>query len=145
PPKPLNQLPTGEKCITHQFMLGTEHLEASYEGNINVVMAIFHQLLLDSEDELKKMGLYRVFVWVGDQLTSVQLHGLFNFHAQDTNAFDRLDWLVPTFGWFHLLMVFTNSLHKHRFGCGRNWDVHHPEKGFFGPKTASDYFTRTKM
>ncbi|KIJ04333.1 hypothetical protein PAXINDRAFT_142010, partial [Paxillus involutus ATCC 200175] len=117
PPKPLNQLPTGEKYITRQFMLGTEHLEeASYEGNINVVMAIFRQLLLDSEDELKKTGLYRVFVWVGDQLTSARLRGLFNFRAQDTNAFDRLDWLVPTFGWFHLLMAFANSLHKQYLG-----------------------------
>ncbi|KAF9236815.1 hypothetical protein BU15DRAFT_88956 [Melanogaster broomeanus] len=117
PPTPLNQLPTGERYVTRQFMLGTEHLEeASYDGNINVIMAIFHQLLLDSEEQLKQTGLYRVFVWIGDQLTSARLRGLFNFRAQDRNAFDRLDWLVPMFGWFHLLMAFANSLHKQYLG-----------------------------
>lgn len=123
PPHPIYQLPTGNDYITRQFILGTEHLkEASYEGNASVVAAVLHQLNLDTEEEMKKTGLDHVMVWIGDQLTSAQLRGLFNFCAQDRNAFERLDWLVPTFGWFHLLMVFANSLHKQYLGttagCG---------------------------
>ena len=26
--------------------------------------------------------------------------------------YDRMDWMLPTFGWFHLVMAFMNSLHK---------------------------------
>ena len=44
-------------------MLGTEHLEeASYEGNDQVMMAIAHQLGLDTKDEQKKTGLHRVII-----------------------------------------------------------------------------------
>ncbi|KAF8141805.1 hypothetical protein EV363DRAFT_1291781 [Boletus edulis] len=58
PPNPIHQLSTGEKFVTWQFMLGTEHLkEASYEGNANVIAAVLHQLHLDTEAEMKKTGL----------------------------------------------------------------------------------------
>jgi hypothetical protein len=122
-PDPVHLLPTGPEYITRQFMLGTEHLEeASDEGNANVMTAVLHQLNLDSPEETKKTGLDQVLVWVGDQLTTAWLRGLFNFCAQDRNSFERLDWLVPCFGWFHLLMAFANSLHKQYLGttagCG---------------------------
>lgn len=117
PPKPLMQLRTGKEYITRQFMLGMEHLEeASYEGNDQVMMAIAHQLGLDTKDEQKKTGLHRVIPWCGDQLTAERLHGLYKFCGQDRNAYERLDWLVVVFGWFHLQMAFANSLHKQYLG-----------------------------
>ena len=116
-PEPVHQLPVGKQYVTRQFMLGTEHLEeASYEGNVNVIAAVLHQIKLDTEDEMKKTGIDRVIPWVGDQLTAARLRGLFGFRAQDRNSFEQLDWLVVNFGWFHLLMAFANSLHKQYLG-----------------------------
>jgi hypothetical protein len=46
-PEPVHQLPIGKQYVTRQFMLETEHLEeASYEGNINVIAAVLHQIKL---------------------------------------------------------------------------------------------------
>ena len=126
PPKPVNQLPIGEQYATQQFMLGTEHLEeASYEGNASVIAAILHQLKLDTDEEMKKIGLDCVIPLVGDQLTAAHLHGLYGFQAQDCNAFEWLDWLVVNFGWFHLLMAFANSLHKQYLGTTAGWGLMH--------------------
>ena len=64
----------------------------------------------------KKLGLETVIAWVGDQLTIDQLRNLFKFRAEDLNSFDRLDWMVLTFGWFHLLMAAANTFHKQYLG-----------------------------
>ena len=60
--------------------------------------------------------------WVGDQLTVDHLCGLFKFQAEDENSYERLDFVVLMFGWFHLQMVYASSLHKQYFGttqsCG---------------------------
>src|SRR6266446_8390528 len=45
-----------------------------------------------------------------------RLHGLFNFHAEDENSFERLDFSIFVFGWLHCQMAFTNSLHKQYLG-----------------------------
>lgn len=117
PSSPVTQLPIGQVYATRQFMLGTEHIEeASYDGNDQVMQAIAHQLGLDSEEEMKKTGLERVIVWIGDQLTAERLRGLYKFRAQDHNSYDRLDWMIVIFGWFHLQMAFANSLHKQYLG-----------------------------
>ncbi|TBU62392.1 hypothetical protein BD310DRAFT_1036622 [Dichomitus squalens] len=55
-------------------------------------------------------------VWIGDQLTIERLRGLANYRSEDLNGFDRLDWMVFVFGWFHLLMACANSLHRQYFG-----------------------------
>ena len=70
-------------------MLGTKHLEeASYEGNVNVIAAVLHQIKLDTEDEMKKTDIDCVIPWIGDQLTAARLRGLFGFRAQDQNSFE---------------------------------------------------------
>ncbi|EGO01120.1 hypothetical protein SERLA73DRAFT_24599, partial [Serpula lacrymans var. lacrymans S7.3] len=117
PSAPVQRLPSGQQYITKQYMLGTVHIEeASYEGNEMLLGKWLSQLRLDSLDKQKKTGLERVIPWVGDQLTVERLRGLFRFCAQDHNSFDRLDWLVPIFGWFHLQMAFANSRHKQYLG-----------------------------
>ena len=99
PPPSINQLPIGDAHVICQFMLGTEHIEeASYDGNDQVMQAIIHQLGLDSVEEMQKTGLEQVTFWVGDQLTVECLCGLYKFHAQDCNSYDRLDWLKVVFG-----------------------------------------------
>lgn len=107
-------------------MLGTVHIEeASYEGNNQLIMEWFKQLNLHTEDERKRTGLEHVIVWVGDQLTVERLRGLFKYRAQDHTSFDRLDWLVVVFGWFHLMMAFANSMHKQYLGTNAGRGLMH--------------------
>ncbi|EGN96551.1 hypothetical protein SERLA73DRAFT_58410, partial [Serpula lacrymans var. lacrymans S7.3] len=123
PPLPIQQFPSGQAYVTQQYMLGTVHIEeASYEGNDKLLTEWFKQLGLHSDEEQCRTGMECVIPWVGDQLTIERLRGLYKFRAQDHNAFDQMDWIIPVFGWFHLHMAFTNSLHKQYLGttagCG---------------------------
>ncbi|EGO05049.1 hypothetical protein SERLA73DRAFT_43910 [Serpula lacrymans var. lacrymans S7.3] len=118
PPLPIQQLHSGQAYVTQQYMLGTVHIEeASYEGNDKLLTEWFKQLGLHSDEEQRQTGMERVIPWVGDQLTIERLCGLYKFCAQDHNAFDRMDWIIPVFGWFHLQMAFANSLHKQYLGA----------------------------
>ncbi|KAF8431619.1 hypothetical protein L210DRAFT_3415728 [Boletus edulis BED1] len=126
PSAPVERLPHGPQSITEQHILGTVHIEeASYEGNDQLIMEWFKQLNLHTEDERKRTGLERVVVWVGDQLTVERLRGLFKYRAQDHTSFDRLDWLVVVFGWFHLMMAFANSMHKQYLGTNAGRGLMH--------------------
>jgi hypothetical protein len=50
--------------------------------------------------------------WLGDQLTVGRLRRLWKYRHEDYNSYDRMDWMIPVFGWFHLIMALANSLHK---------------------------------
>lgn len=107
-------------------MLGTVHMEeVNYKGNSNLITEWLTQLGLNSVEEQLKTGLEHVIPWVGDQLTVEWLWGLYQSHAQDLNSFDRLYWLLPIFGWFHLLMAFANSLHKQYIGSNSGHGLMH--------------------
>jgi hypothetical protein len=113
PPIPIHQLPSGKDHITLQFLLGTVNIpEASYEDNSRLIKEWLSQIKLNSPEMQQKLGLERLIVWVGDQLTVDRLRNLFKFWAEDLNSFDRLDWMLFTFGWFHLLMAAANSFHR---------------------------------
>ncbi|KAI0349259.1 hypothetical protein OH77DRAFT_1525815 [Trametes cingulata] len=119
-PPPVSCLPTGPEGITKQYVLGTVHIdEASYDGTDDLIKEWMHQLKLDGADQRTRTGLERVLVWVGDQLTVDRLRGLANYRCEDMNGYDRLDWLVVVFGWFHALMAFANSLHRQYFGTSK--------------------------
>ncbi|KAH7917913.1 hypothetical protein BV22DRAFT_1076546 [Leucogyrophana mollusca] len=117
PPPPVDQLPCGPDNIVKQYMLGTTDIEeASYEGNDKVMAELFRQMALNSEEEMKKTGAERVIPWIGDQMTVERLRGLIRYRHEDFNAFDRMDYVIPIFGWFHLQMALANSLHKQYLG-----------------------------
>ncbi|TDL30201.1 hypothetical protein BD410DRAFT_709862 [Rickenella mellea] len=117
PHSPVDQLPCGQEHITEQYMLATVHMEeASYAGNSDLIEEWFRQLGLDSEEEKKRTGTELVIPWIGDQLTVSRLRGLFNFRSEDFNAFDRMDYLLVTFGWFHTEMTFATSIHDQYLG-----------------------------
>ncbi|KAK7018290.1 hypothetical protein R3P38DRAFT_2715514 [Favolaschia claudopus] len=116
-PPPVDQLPGGPENIIQGFVLKTSTFEeASYDGTLNVIDDTFRQLLLNSPDEQKVTGTQRVIAWMGDQLTVERLRGLWKYRHEDHNAFDRLDYMIPVFGWFHLVMAFANSIHKQYLG-----------------------------
>ncbi|KAJ7259410.1 hypothetical protein C8J57DRAFT_1640173 [Mycena rebaudengoi] len=117
PPPSVHQLEGGEdNAITAYILETSSNEEASYEGTLTAMADAFRQLLLDCTDEQIRTSLSRVIIWIGDQLTIERLRGLWKNRHEDHNSFDRLDWMVPMFGWFHLVMAFANSLHKQYLG-----------------------------
>ena len=117
PPPPINQLQWGEKHKAIQYVLPTAHIdESTYEGNDEVIQTVLRHLGFQGVDRLKKVGSDHVIVWVGDQLTVSRLCGLQNLRSHDWNMFERMEWMVPMFGWFHLQMAFANSLHTQYYG-----------------------------
>ncbi|KAH7910138.1 hypothetical protein BJ138DRAFT_1009422 [Hygrophoropsis aurantiaca] len=117
PPPPVHELQCGVENSVKQYILGTADIEeASYEGNDKVLAEWFRQMGLNSDEEKKKTGMMRVIPWIGDQMTVERLRGLWRFRHEDLNSFDRMDYMIPLFGWFHLVMAFANSLHKQYIG-----------------------------
>ncbi|KAJ6611144.1 hypothetical protein B0H10DRAFT_2224367 [Mycena sp. CBHHK59/15] len=90
--------------------------ESSYEGTLNIMNDSFHQLLLNSTDEQQRTALKQIIAWIGDQFTIERLRRLWKYRHEDHNSFDRLDYMIPIFGWFHLVMAFANSIHKQYLG-----------------------------
>ncbi|KAK7031814.1 hypothetical protein R3P38DRAFT_2522165 [Favolaschia claudopus] len=116
-PPPVHQLPGGPENIVRGFILKTSSFEeASYDGTLNVMNDAFQQLSLNSAEERKRTAGERVIAWMGDQLTVERLRGLWKYRHEDHNSFDRLDYMIPVFGWFHLVMSFANSIHKQYLG-----------------------------
>ncbi|KAF7334750.1 hypothetical protein MSAN_02373500 [Mycena sanguinolenta] len=117
PPPPVHQLQGGPENVIPGFILKTSTFEeASYEGTLNVMNDTFHQLLLNSTVEQKRTATHRVIAWMGDQLTVERLRGMWKYRHEDHNSFDRLDYMIPVFGWFHLVMACANSIHKQYLG-----------------------------
>ncbi|KAI0265992.1 hypothetical protein BC834DRAFT_824511, partial [Gloeopeniophorella convolvens] len=109
PPPPTDQLPAGPEHTTKQFMLYTADIEeASYDGNRQAVEEWLRQLGLSGE----KLRLATDFViaFIGDQLTVERLRGLMRYRHKDINGYERLDWVLPVFGWLHLLFAFAASI-----------------------------------
>lgn len=112
-PPPTHQLAYGVDNVVKQHILGTCTMEeASYDGTMKVMEEFFHQLGLGTLENKKKIGEEAFIPWLGDQLTVDRLRGMWSYRHADHNSFDRLDFMLPAFGWFHLIMTFANSLHK---------------------------------
>ncbi|KII93855.1 hypothetical protein PLICRDRAFT_102389 [Plicaturopsis crispa FD-325 SS-3] len=126
PPPPVKGLPSGPEHLTLQYMLGTLNIpEASYDDNDRLLMEWLKQLKKNAPDEKRKLAIEQLIVWVGDQLTIDRLRGLFKSRAEDMNSYDRLDWLVPAFGWLHLEMAVETSLHKQYLGTASGRGLSH--------------------
>ncbi|KAG6825978.1 hypothetical protein H0H92_001628 [Tricholoma furcatifolium] len=117
PPPPIDRLPAGPEHMTLQYLLGTVNIaEASYEDHERLIDEWFAQLGWNNLDEQIKLAMHHVVAWVGDQLTMDHLCGLFQFRAEDENSYERLNFMILVFGWLHLEMAFSNSLHKQYLG-----------------------------
>lgn len=115
PPPPVNGLSPEDS--PERFIFPAEDLDQStYEANMKVLTRYFRHLRWDSLDEQKKTSLHHFIPIVGDQLTRSRLANMWKFRYQDINSFERLDWMLPLFGWFHVVMTFAGSLHKQYLG-----------------------------
>jgi hypothetical protein len=140
------QLPTGRDAIVHcQYLLKTAHIEeASYEGNDRVLAEWWRQLHRGTPAENRKMGKTDSVVWAGDQLTVSRLRGLQSFRCEDHNSFDRLDFLVPVFGWFHLQIAVEHSIHSQYYGTRQGFGLVHAfdllkRKGLHSPSVQGNF------
>ncbi|KIJ10153.1 hypothetical protein PAXINDRAFT_164295 [Paxillus involutus ATCC 200175] len=115
PPPLVHALPHGHNHITLQYIIGSiNNPKASYADNERVMDEILSLLGLNGTPEKQcHLATEKIIAWAGDQLTIDRLRGLFKYRSQETNSFDRLDWMVLMFGWLHLQMAFANSLHAH--------------------------------
>ncbi|CDO72887.1 hypothetical protein BN946_scf185002.g72 [Trametes cinnabarina] len=126
PPPSVNLLLCGDDHITEQFMLSTLPIpEASYEDNDKVLHSLLDQVGIRTKQQRRDFGSSRVLFVVGDQLTVDRVRGLQRFRAQDLNATDRLDYVVPVWGWLHYEMAIAKSLHKQYFGSASGLGLKH--------------------
>ncbi|KAJ3497512.1 hypothetical protein NLJ89_g10340 [Agrocybe chaxingu] len=146
PPPPLKPLPTGPDHAALQFLLGTVNIaEASYEDNARLINEWFNQLGIMDPEQRKQFSTSNLAFWIGDQLTVERLRGIFKFRAEDENSFERLDFSVFIFGWFHLQMAFANSLHKQYLGTSKSRGLKQAfqlleKKGLTKPQTKGPFF-----
>lgn len=128
PPPPVKLLPCGPAHTVRQYLLGSMSTkEQSYEDNDRVVKEVLQQLGITTEniDRLRELGEERLMFWVGDQLTASRLRGLARYRCQDSNAFDRMDYIVVIWGWLHYQMAFAKSIHKQYLGTEAGFGLKH--------------------
>ncbi|EED77900.1 predicted protein [Postia placenta Mad-698-R] len=122
PPMPIEALPCGPDHITMRYMLGSMPIPgATYDDDDRVLSALWTQMGYKTKADLKKLGEQNIEFIIGDQLTADRIRGLQRFRCQERNSFDRLDFVIPVFGWLYLQMAFAKSLHKQYLGT--NADV----------------------
>ncbi|KZT39580.1 hypothetical protein SISSUDRAFT_1061057 [Sistotremastrum suecicum HHB10207 ss-3] len=115
-----SRLPFDGTDRAEQHMLRTAEIEeASYEGNVRVKQEWLKQLRKLTDEGRLELGTKTLVPWIGDQLTAARLRGLSHFRHDDDTAFERLDWMVVLFGWFHLLMALGNSIYDQFYGTAR--------------------------
>ena len=150
PRPPSHQLPVGKDHIPSQYVLKTVHIEeASYEGNVRVLLEWWRQLGRGTLDGQREMGKSQTIVWAGDQLTVSRLCGLQTFHCEDHNGFDRLDFLVPIFGWFHAQMAIEHSIHSQYYGTQQGFGLVHvfdllKRKGLHSPSIQGNFHNQLR-
>jgi len=71
---------------------------------------------MDSPEDQERLAASQFIPVVGDQLTVDRLCGMAKYRHEDINGFERLDWVLPVFRWFHLVMQVANSLHRQYLG-----------------------------
>ena len=125
-PAPVHLLPSGKDHATIQFMLPTFHIEeATYDGNVMVMDEILKYLGFDSEEKREEFGRNGFAGWIGDLLTVSRMEGLSKFRSEDHNSFDRMDWGVWMFGFFHLVMAFASSMYSQYLGTQKGRGLKH--------------------
>jgi hypothetical protein len=145
-----HQLPIRKQYISCQYVLKTAHIEeVSYEGNARVLAEWWQQPGRDTLSGQKEMGERQIIVWAGDQLTVARLRGLQTFHCENHNAFDRLDFLVPIFGWFHAQMAVEHSIHTQYYGTQLGFGLVHAfdllkRKGLHSPSVQGNFHNQLR-
>lgn len=126
PPPPIQALPTGPEHATCQYMLDTVSIEEStQDGNRKVLEEWFRQMKVDGDKATNERNENRLFVWIGDQLTTIRIRFLKKDRAFDNNFVQRFEQVLEIFGWFHAQLAQEFSLHKQYFGTSTSFGFKH--------------------
>ncbi|KAF8593162.1 hypothetical protein BDV93DRAFT_395927, partial [Ceratobasidium sp. AG-I] len=113
---PVHQLPHGLEHRNRQYMLqSVPQEEATYGGNYALTKEAPRQLGIDSEEAQENWAANQKIPWVGDSLTVQRLRHLQRMKCEDLSTLERLEHIIPTFGWFHLDMNLVNSIFYHHY------------------------------
>ncbi|EUC67568.1 hypothetical protein RSOL_561780, partial [Rhizoctonia solani AG-3 Rhs1AP] len=116
---PVHKLPCGPDHISHYHMLETVPMEEqTYGGNYALMKEIPRQLGIDTPEKRFLWAKGGLYPFKGDVLTTARLYGIQRFKAGDSSSFERLDHVLPVFGWFHLDMNLCNAIFYHHFAEG---------------------------
>jgi hypothetical protein len=84
--------------------------ESTNAGNIEILREIFEkQYRLRPENHCFRENLFLVY---GDQKTVARLRSIKRLRQNSRRAYDRLDWLLPVFGLWHLKFNFLQLIHQ---------------------------------
>ncbi|KAF8593811.1 hypothetical protein BDV93DRAFT_460269 [Ceratobasidium sp. AG-I] len=113
---PVCQLPYGPSHCNQQYMLQSiPQEEASYGGNYAITQEVPRQLGLESDEDKEEWARAQKLPWIGDSLTIQHQRGLKSMKCEDTSSQERLEHIIPTFGWFHLDMNLVNGIFYHHY------------------------------
>ncbi|KAI0685910.1 hypothetical protein BC835DRAFT_1420806 [Cytidiella melzeri] len=125
-PTPVQQLPIGLEHATVQHVLDTVHMEeGTQEGNRQVIDEWKRQLGLTDVKARQEPMANRLIVWVGDQLTTIQLRFVKRDRVFDLNFIQRFEQFLEIFGWFHAQIAQEFSMHKQYLGSSENLGLKH--------------------
>jgi hypothetical protein len=140
-PTPWRQVSSDPRHKTVQYMLRTIHEEeASYSGTDRVLHIYEPEVDVNTPEERQHLGLNRLLVWVGDQLTVSRIRGLQQNRAGEANSYERLEHLLSIPGWFHTQMNLAVNTRQQHYGTKTTYGLAHAfevlnRKGLHSPAT----------
>ncbi|KEP45875.1 hypothetical protein V565_234490, partial [Rhizoctonia solani 123E] len=118
PLPPVHQLPPTKDIF---YMLEPVPMEEqSYGGNYGITKELPRQLKADTDEKLVLCARTRMGPWTGDSLTIQRLRQLQRMKANDSNRLERMQHIIPVFGWMHLDMNLCNAISYHHFSESSN-------------------------
>ncbi|KAG8687591.1 hypothetical protein FRC11_006934, partial [Ceratobasidium sp. 423] len=94
--------------------------EQSHGGNYGITKELPRQMKIDTDEKLVKWARTRTGAWVGDSLTINRLRQLQRMKADDSNILERMQHIIPVFGWMHLDMNLCNAIFYHHYSENSN-------------------------
>ncbi|EUC55210.1 hypothetical protein RSOL_100940, partial [Rhizoctonia solani AG-3 Rhs1AP] len=94
--------------------------EQTYGGNYAITKELPRQMKVDTDEKLVLWARNRMGPWTGDSLTIQRLRHLQRMKADDSNRLERMQHIIPVFGWMHLDMNLCNAIFYHHFSESSN-------------------------
>lgn len=148
PPPPVMQLPSGAAHTTLSFLLDVLHIdESTYEGTDKVLNAWWAKLNIVEENRVKEVVDSMMVFITGDQLTVRLVRHLRELRRDELNSWNRLDNILPVFGWLHAVMALVRSIHEQFYSTAAQPGLAHAfnlldRKGLAEPSTKGVFHQR---
>ncbi|CAE6447780.1 unnamed protein product [Rhizoctonia solani] len=94
--------------------------EQTYGGNYSITKEVPRQMKIDTDEKLFEWALEHMGAWGGDVLTINRLRHLQRMKADDSSRLERMQHIIPVFGWMHLDMNLCNAIFYHHYSENSN-------------------------